>query len=341
MPESRHFTVVDDWVMLNPDVTATEYRVYSIIKGNLKHTHGGVPETGFRATAAWVFEVSGGLVAVSTAHKAMQGLAKKGVLRRLNNPQSGEGADFEFVITPEDEYSGSRSVMARASEVGRVKSRSVVFVTIPLDRSPRKRGRMEGALPPDLRMGGLGEAPRSEPEPADDGTDLFGGEFDLSGLDRIGSGQEKEAAPTAAMAEFAAELEVLTGRSPEEHLRMTTGACRRVAETMRPVLERGWEPGTLAARLAAELNPRVRLPEKLLASKADDFGDPPPKADPTGNKVLVKGKMVDLGVYDLGFGHTDPPDGRAQEADAGLVPSPDDEGTRERLARLARKSKRY
>lgn len=341
MPESRHFTVVDDWVMLNPDVTATEYRVYSIIKGNLKHTHGGVPETGFRATAAWVFEVSGGLVAVSTAHKAMQGLAKKGVLRRLNNPQSGEGADFEFVINPEEEYTGSRSVMARASEVGRVKSRSVVFVTIPLDRSPRKRGRTESVPPLDLRMGGLGEVPPSEPAPVAEEPDLFGGEpeFDLSELDRLGSVETP--APTEAMAEFAAELEVLTGRSPEEHLRMTTGACRRVAETMRPVLERGWEPKTLATRLAAELNPRVRLPEKLLASKAGDFGDPPPKADPTGSKVLVKGKMVDLGAYDLGFGHTSPPAAREQDADAEIIPSPEDAGTRDRLARLARKSRRY
>lgn len=265
MPESRHFTVVDDWVMLNPDVTATEYRVYSIIKGNLKHTHGGIPETGFRATAAWVCGVSGGLVAVSTAHKAMQGLAKKGVLRRLNNPQSGEGADFEFVISPEEDYTGSRSVMAKASEVGQVKSRSVVFVTIPLDRSPRKGRRTEGVMPPDLRMGGMGEALEE-----DSGTDGEEPEFDMSAL---GGG-----VPTGSEAEFAAELEEITSRNTAAHLRLMTGACERLAAAARDALERGWEPRLLARRLASELNPRINMPERLLLGKIKDIGAPPKTA---------------------------------------------------------------
>lgn len=335
MADSRHFTVVDDWVMLNPDVTATEYRVYSIIKGNLKHTYGGIPESGFRATAAWVCTVSGGIVAVSTAHKAMQGLAKKGVLRRLNNPQSGEGADFEFVIVPNEEYEGPRSVMAKASEIGKVKSRSVVFVTVPLDRSPRSRRRAEDAKAPDLRMAGPERSEEPETDPVDSGVASAPGEFDFSGLD---GPPPRTLSLTAEQREFAAELEAVTSQNSEEHLRMTAGACRRVAEAMRPVLERGWEPGVLAGRLAAELNPKVRMPEKLLASKADDFGQPPPKPDPTGEKVMFKGRMVDLGSYDLGFGHADTP---REMSDIEPVPSSDDEGTRERLARLAKKSKRY
>jgi len=325
MGDSRHFTVVDDWVLLNPDVTATEYRVYSIIKGNLKHTHGGIPETGFRATAAWVTKVSDGMIAVSTAHKAIQGLAKKGVLRRLNNPQSGEGADFEFAVSPEESYGGPRSVMAKASEVGKTKSRSVVFVTIPLDRRPQSRTRAAAAAAtPDLRMA----APVAE-EPADAGE---APEFDVSGLNQLGSGHSEL---NGAQREFAVELEALTSQHTDERLRLTTGACRRIAESVREPLERGWEPRTLAVRLSGELNPKVLMPERLLISKAGDFGDPPVKPDPTGSKAMIKGKLVDLGSYDLGFGHTG---ALAPEPMGAEVPPADDDGTRGRLARLARKS---
>src|ERR1044072_1720256 len=178
MSDSRHFTVVDDWVLLHPDVTSTEYRIYSIIKGNLKHTYGGVPETGFRATAAWVNEISGGLVSVSTAHKAMQSLAKKGILRRLNNPQSGEGADFELVVVPPKEYAVPKSGMAEAAAISKKKSRSVVFVTVPLNRRPRKGARQQEA---QAQLIVLLDEENEEPEP----------EFDMSGLQPPGpSGAE-------------------------------------------------------------------------------------------------------------------------------------------------------
>jgi hypothetical protein len=254
MSDSRHFTVVDDWVLLHPDVTSTEYRIYSIIKGNLKHTHGGVPETGFRATAAWVNEISGGLVSVSTAHKAMQALAKKGILRRLNNPQSGEGADFEFVVVPPEEYAGPKSVMAEAAAISKKKSRSVVFVTVPLNRRPRKGARQQEAQAQAIV---LMDEEAEEPEP----------EFDMSGL--------QAPVPSGAEAEFAVELEEITARNIEPRLRLMSAACERVAAAVRPALEVGWNPRELALRMAAELNPRVNAPERLLISKAGDLGKPP------------------------------------------------------------------
>jgi hypothetical protein len=334
MSDSRHFTVVDDWVMLNPDVTATEYRVYSIIKGNLKHGYGGIPEAGFRATAAWVAQVSGGIVAVSTAHKAMQGLAKKGVLRRLNNPQSGEGADFEFVIEPDETYEGARSVMARAAEVSQTTSRRVAFVTIPLMRRPKKPKAADAAPPFVLVMDETEEAsPVVEPEepPVEEEP-----EFDMSGLN--GGGQQNR--PTQAMIEFASELEAITSQQSEVKLRLMTGSCRRVAEAVRPALERGWAPAMLAKRLAVELNPKIHSPEKLLITKARDLGDPPPVVDRRDGKVLVKGRAVDLGQYDLGFGHAA---SGAQQPTASFVAEKSlqgEESKEERLKRIARKYNR-
>ena len=162
-------------------------------------------------------------------------------------------------------------------------------------------------------------------------------EFDLSGLDGI---SQEGPALTESQQEFAEELEALTSQNSEEHLRMTTGSCRRVAEAMRPVLAKGWKPKVLAGRLAAELNPKVHTPERLLISKASDFGAPPPEADPKSGKTMIKGKLVDLGSYDMGFGYGAPAPEPAP-AQPNVPPAQTDEGTRERLARLARKSMRY
>lgn len=100
-------------------------------------------------------------------------------------------------------------------------------------------------------------------------------EFDLSGLDGIG---QEGPALTESQQEFAEELEQATGVSTTPHLRLMAGACRRIADAYGPALESGWIPRDLARRLAAELNPKVRMPEKLLVSKAEDIGKPPKAA---------------------------------------------------------------
>jgi hypothetical protein len=332
---ARHFTVVDDWVMLHPGITATEYRIYSVIKGNIRHAHGGIPETGFRATAAWISEVSGGLFSVSTAHKAMQSMAKKGILRRLNNPQSGEGADFEFAIVPPEEYEGPTSVMARAAEVSKKKSRRIVFMAVPLDRKPRRRpaGNSRGKLVMDAPAASVPEL-QPEPEPAPAEAEP---EFDLSGLDRLGREPEPpQGAMARKMNEFAEELEALTGQNSEEHLRLMTGACHRLAELARPALVMGWEPRALAKRLAAELNPKIHSPENLLMRKIPDIGKPPAVVKPGDGKVLIKGKAVDLSAYDMGFntgGQQAPVQKEPAEA-----PDTRQGGKNDRLAQLARRS---
>lgn len=327
MRQARAYTVTEDWVALNPDVTHAEFRVYTLIKGNLAHGPGGVPSFGFRATAGWVHRISNGLVSISTAHRALQGLAKKGVLVRRNDPnRGGEGAEFEFVTNPEG-YDGPRSIMGEASEIEKEATRSVAFSRVKLDGGPDASGKKARKKPgPSLKM--------NEPEPhLDDVQDDGESEFDTSAFD---GGAVPEVHP--AEAEFAFELEALTGQSSEEHLRMTAGSCRRVAEAMRPVLGQGWKPKALATRLAAELNPKVHTPERLLISKAPDFGPPPPEVDPRGDKTMIKGRLVDLGSYDMGFGYDAP---APEPVEPKTPPAGTDEGTRDRLAQMAKKARRF
>lgn len=275
MSDPRHFTIVDDWVALNPDVSATEYRIYSIIKGNIFHIRDGIPETGFRATAAWVSKVSGGMFAVSTVHKALQSLASKGVLRRLNDPQQhGEGADFEFVFDPLESYEGPRSIMAEAAKLLEKKSRSVSFDPIDLGRGPKRGAKKRVEKMPNMGM----DDPTVEEEPLspDEAPDDDDPEFDLSGLDRLP--RPGRPMPSTAEAEFAAELEEATSGNTVKTLRLMAGSCARIAKAYGPALEAGWQPRELALRLAAELNPQVRMPEKLLISKVRDLGKPPKRA---------------------------------------------------------------
>lgn len=337
MPDSaRHFTVVDDWVMLNSDITATEYRVYSIIKANIRHTYGGIPETGFRATAAWISAVSNGIIAVSTAHRAIQGLAKKGVLRRLNDPKSGEGADFEFIFNPDESYTGPRSVMSRAAEMSGKQSRSVVFVAIPLDtKPPRQNKAKDSELAEVLMMDNASkqaEAPEG-PDVEEDIPDEESLELDASDLQELDGSWSLPDQPTPEMVKFADELEFVTSKNSEDRLRLMAGACRRIAKAVKPVLERGWEPTLLARRLSSELNPRIHSPEKLLISKVADLGDPPANRRSDG-KIRVSGKLIDPSLIDLGFGHDSAPVKEAPKI------SPDAKQRREsqsdRLANLAR-----
>lgn len=279
MRQARAYTVTEDWVALNPDVTHAEFRIYVLIKGNLAHGSGGVPSFGFRTTAGWVSRMSKGLISVSTAHRALQGLANKGVLIRRNDPmRGGEGAEFEFVTNPE-EYDGPRSIMGEASEIEKEATRSIAFSRVKLDGGPEVPGKKSRKKPAsDLKM----DEPEPQPEAAAEGAP----EFDTSVFGGVATPVE----PTGAEAEFAAELEEVTSRSTTAHLRMMAGACKRVAAAARGALEQGWEPRILARRLASELNPRVNMPEKLLLQKVKDIGSPP-KASvtavaPTGDDQL-------------------------------------------------------
>lgn len=330
MSGSRHFTVVDDWVILNQEINSTEFRVYAILRAAVLNEYGGIPKSGVRVTAGWVSKISGELFSRTTAHRALRGLAAKGVLNRLNDPkEGGEGAEFEFVVYPDEGYEGVTNIQTEVARLKKKATRSIRFETVEIDGNPRNGlTRIDHVAPSAEDL--LGQPKEIEPVAEEQ-------EFDLSGLDGIG---QEGPALTESQQEFAFELETLTSQNSEEHLRMTTGSCRRVAEAMRPVLAKGWKPKVLASRLAAELNPKVHTPERLLISKASDFGAPPTEADPKNGKTIIKGKLVDLGSYDMGFGYGAPaPEPAPAQPD--VPPAQTDEGTRERLARLARKSMRY
>lgn len=315
MSDPRHFTVVDDLVMLHPDVNATEFRVYSIIKGNLRHTYGGVPETGFRATANWVSKVSNGLISVSTAHRAMQGLASKGVLHRLNDPnKSGEGADFEFVVHPDKSYGGCRSVMTKAAELEKTQTRSVSFSVVPLSGKPSSGiAKRTSRAPVDLSMDEMGmgmlELPYHVVDEASEPDELADEILD-----------EVLGRTTPEMAAFALELEALTGRLADVRLRLMEGACQRVAEAVRPALELGWDPKVLARRLASELNSKIHSPEKLLLTKAKDIGAPQRVAAPAAKDVGEDALRNFVPRRNTGFPRKPPVD-------------PDDEAKKEALLR--------
>lgn len=268
MSGSRHFTVVDDWVILNQEINSTEFRVYAILRAAVLNEYGGIPKSGVRVTAGWVSKISGELFSRTTAHRALRGLAAKGVLNRLNDPkEGGEGAEFEFVVYPDEGYEGVTNIQTEVARLKKKATRSIRFETVEIDGNPRNGlTRIDHVAPSAEDL--LGQPKEIEPVAEEQ-------EFDLSGLDGIG---QEGPALTESQQEFAEELEQATGVSTTPHLRLMAGACRRIADAYGPALESGWIPRDLAQRLAAELNPKVRMPEKLLVSKAEDIGKPPKAA---------------------------------------------------------------
>lgn len=268
MSGSRHFTVVDDWVILNQEINSTEFRVYAILRAAVLNEYGGIPKSGVRVTAGWVSKISGELFSRTTAHRALRGLAAKGVLNRLNDPkEGGEGAEFEFVVYPDEGYEGVTNIQTEVARLKKKATRSIRFETVEIDGNPRNGlTRIDHVAPSAEDL--LGQPKEIEPVAEKQ-------EFDLSGLDGIG---QEGPALTESQQEFAEELEQATGVSTTPHLRLMAGACRRIADAYGPALESGWIPRDLARRLAAELNPKVRMPEKLLVSKAEDIGKPPKAA---------------------------------------------------------------
>ncbi len=385
MSPPRHFTIIDDWVLLNQKINSTEFRVYALMRANVVNEYGGIPASGFRVTAGWVAEISDSLFSRTTAHRALRGLAEHGVLRRLNDPKAGgEGGEFEFVVYPGEDYEGALSVVTEAARLAKKPSRSVAFSVVAITGNPANGLTAKDHLKPSPEsVLGQPEAPAKKGGPVMSATDVAAIQQSLAdvGIVTSGSVQEEavrqstsevppgvdpetpeppECAPRAASvpvvtaeirmglsgkeAVFAVELEQATARLPEERLRLMPGACDRVAMAVRHALELGWEPKALAKRLASELNPQVRMPENLLIGKARDLGAPPPVIDRRDGMVMIDGRAVDLGEYDLGFGHLDEPStpesGRFVEPEPMEAPVDEGQRKRERLARLARKNYR-
>jgi hypothetical protein len=328
MSDRPTFSLTDDWVTL-ADLDHLTFRIYSILRTNAEFGRNGVVNHTVHVTASWVVDCTQHWekpLAMSTVRKHMQKLVDAGVLRRVNDPKEGLGTIYEFVADPGEDYPHPVNGFEHAKRISRSRGTTSVYRRIRTDDSTAPSASRRSSRPVVQVVEAFDAEPVAEEQ-----------EFDLSGLDGIG---QEGPALTESQREFAFELEALTSQNSEEHLRMTTGSCRRVAEAMRPVLAKGWRPKVLAGRLAAELNPKVHTPERLLISKASDFGAPPTEADPKSGKTMIKGKLVDLGSYDMGFGYGAPaPEPAPAQPD--VPPAQTDEGTRERLARLARKSMRY
>ena len=267
MSGSRHFTVVDDWVILNQEINSTEFRVYAILRAAVLNEYGGIPKSGIRVTAGWVSKISGDLFSRTTAHRALRGLADKGVLGRLSDPKAGgEGVEFEFIVHPDENYKGATNVQTEVARIKRMATRSVHFSALEIDGNPRNgltRKDHVKPSPEDI----LGRPDGSAPEPDDEDP-----EFDTSGFD---APQPTDDGLTAKEQEFAAELEEATAKNTTPRLRLLAGQCERVAKAAGPALGRGWEPAVLARRLASELNPKINSPQQFLVKKLDEVGKPP------------------------------------------------------------------
>lgn len=266
MSGSRHFTVVDDWVILNQEITSTEFRIYAILRAAVVNEYGGIPKSGIQVTAAWVSKISGELFSRSTAHRALRGLADKGVLGRLSEPQAGgDGVEYEFVVYPDADYKGVTNIQAEVARMKKGATRSIRFDTVEISGNPRNGLTRKDHVEPSA-TDILGQPVESEPEDSDP-------EFDTSGL----GGSRPTGELTDIQQEFASELEEATGKNREPRLRLLAGQCEKIAQEAGAALERGWPPEVLARRLASELNPKIHSPQQFLIRKLGEVGKAPSK----------------------------------------------------------------
>jgi hypothetical protein len=266
MSDRPTFSLTDDWVTL-ADLDHLTFRIYSILRTNAEFGRNGVVSHTVHVTASWVVDCTRHWekpLAMSTVRKHMQKLVDAGVLRRVNDPKEGLGTIYEFVADPGEDYPHPVNGFEHAKRISRSRGTTSVYRRIRTDDSTAPSASRRSSRPVVQAVEAFDAEPVTEEQ-----------EFDLSGLDGIG---QEGPALTESQREFAEELEQATGVSTTPHLRLMAGACRRIAETYGPALESGWIPRDLARRLAAELNPKVRMPEKLLVSKAEDIGKPPKAA---------------------------------------------------------------
>lgn len=341
MSDRPTFSLTDDWVVL-ADLDHLTFRIYCILRTNAEFGRGGIVNHTVHVTASWVVDSTSHWekpLAMSTVRKHMQKLVEAGVLIRVNSPGEGVGVIYQFVSDPGEEYAHPVNGFEHAKRISRGRGTTSTYRRIPLNdenftRSTKSR---KVAIAPDFADdldSAMGQyVAKEEPE------------FDLSGLDSVSVTPHADPPGsdlTISQQEFATELEALTSNNRDEHLRLMAGQCARIAEAVHPALERGWEPGALAKRLAAELNPKIHSPESLLKKKAADLGAPPVKPEQAGEDMLfIKGRLVDVSDYDPGFGYGSAPKPDVLEI-PGLEPVaqpevPLRETKEERLANLARK----
>lgn len=280
------FHLADDFVALM-ELKPAERTVYGLLRCNASFGRSAVADHTVHVTAGWFTEMTShweNPLPASTARRALNGLIDKGVLIRLNEPQDGSGFLLAFVADPRGLLDGPVNGFEQAKKVAKRCGVRAYYerrdempgnpAVTGIRLLPPKRRRRPGDPDPDnfpappkpVYEESEDAFPEDAPEPdfQDDGPEPNFDEPEPQGPQA-----------TDQMREFAKALEERTSQMADPKLRLMSGSCQRLAEEYRGALEQGWIPRVLANRLASELNPRINLPERFLASKAEDVGAPP------------------------------------------------------------------
>lgn len=339
------FHLVDDYVALM-DLKPAERTVYGLLRCNTAFGRNGVATHTVHVTAAWFTEMTAHWetpMAASTARRGINGLIDKGVLVRLNQPQDGAGFLLAFVADPRGRIDGPTNGFEHAKKV----SRRCGGMKAVYDRRDEIPGTPAVT---GVRLGRKGSesytsAPEQETPKFDDveGNDLPEESEVWSATEESEEVPPEQPAPKAAPASDPQVVELahlLLRKSKGKGLNrqgLLEGQARRVAQECAPRLADGWTPDALATQLMSLVSAKIHTMDSFLIAKSRDVGSPPeaPQADGT---AMIDGKVVDLGA----FSWDDQPQeqGEVNEArdvtPSPVVPSPDSEAKRERLAHLAR-----
>jgi hypothetical protein len=323
------FYLADDFVALM-ELKPAERTVYGLLRCNASFGRNGVADHTVHVTAGWFTEMTAhweNPLPASTARRALNGLIDKGVLIRLNEPQDGSGFLLAFVADPRGQLQGPVNGFEQAKKVA--KRCGVRAYYERRDEMPGNPAVTGIRLLPPKRHWKSGDpdlvppvAPKAEYDGPEEAFPEDAPEPDVQdgGPEPNFDEPEPQGPPvTDQMREFARALEERTSQMADPKLRLMSGACQRLAEEYRTALEQGWIPRVLANRLASELNPRIKLPERLLASKAGDIGAPPAQG-PVEN-VSVDPSALD-GVREAEVRRQRQPEGEpdlADEVEKGLI----------------------
>lgn len=284
MGDRPTFFIADDYVALM-DLKPAERTVYMLLRCNTSFGRKGVAEHAVHVTASWFTEMTSHWekpFPASTARRGINGLIDKGVLIRLNEPQDGSGFVLAFVADPRGQIDGPVNGFEHAKRTAKRCGTKVYYERKDgLPGIPSVTGVRLGSRKVPQDVDSWGEQDNESPAaPQDDVPEER--QTPAATPAKVPEPRAEEAAEradvTPVMKEFADRLEERTAQFNDPKLRLLTGACQRLAEAARPVLDRGWSPKLLVNRLASELNPRINTPERFLLSKLKDIGDPPKNA---------------------------------------------------------------
>lgn len=290
MSDKPTFHVSDDYVALM-ELRPAERTVYMLLRCNAKYVRQGVAEHAVHVTSSWFTEMTQhweNPMPTATARRAMNGLIKKGVLVRLNDPHDGSGFVVAFVADPRGRIDGPVNGFKHAERVHKRCGNKVYYNRRDdLPGDPAVTGVRLGK--PKFRWNHeLQDTPSPASSVPDDDRDLFPAlPQDAEPEDHPEMPQESFEQETDILAEVEAEvlspeveelaeaLERKTSRLNTPGHRLTRDQCRLVAQECAPALALGWDPAMLAQRMINQMGPKIHTPTKFLPKKAAELGAPP------------------------------------------------------------------